>query len=559
MKFRFLAAAALILLPAGTAGAQDAAPPATLSPEKCAALATLTVAPAAIGLPTSGAHVTDAKSVAAAPATPAHCLVSGEIAPIDPAAPPIKFQVALPLGWNGKVLGLGGGGFNGTIPPITSPLYAGSPTAAPPLVRGYAVFASDSGHSGDGAVGGDFMLNDEALANYLGAALKKTRDTAVAVIAAAYGQAPSRAYFFGGSTGGREALWVAGRWPQDWNGVVAFYPARDLTAQVLGAQAVNRAFAAPGAFIPPAKRALLLGAAMEACDGLDGVKDGVISNVTGCNSHFVPARASYKGKKLRCPDGKEGEDCLSDVQFKALAVMQTPWRFGFPLASGVTEFPGYNAYTSDLGIKTGANQTDQTLLVLGLGTAQPGYPLKPGVSLHAMYGDAFIRFGWVRDPAFNSLTFDPQHPGKYAGRISDLSKVDSSDADLSAFAARGGKLLILHGQADMIVSSRVTELYYARLRAKMGGAKVDSFLRFYEVPGFSHGVSNTFNAAWDYLSAIEAWTERGKDPGENEVITDVTGVPGRTRPLCRYPNWPKYKGTGDVNAASSFVCTAGTR
>lgn len=559
MKFRVLAAAALILIPAGTASAQNVAPRHSLSPEKCAGLATLQVAPAALGLPTSGAHVTEAKSIAAAAATPAHCLISGEIAPIDPAAPPIKFQAALPLEWNGKMLGLGGGGFNGTIPPITSAVYAGSPTAASPLVRGYVVFASDSGHSGDGAVGGDFMLNNEALANYFGAALKKTRDAAVAVIAAAYGQAPLRAYFFGGSTGGREALWVAGRWPQDWNGVVAFYPARDLTAQVLGAQAVNRAFAVPGAFIPPAKRAMLLGAAMETCDKLDGVKDGVISNVPACNARFIPARASYKGKKLRCPGGKAGEDCLSDVQFKALAVMQARWTFGFPLASGATEFPGYNAYTSDLGIKTGANPIDQALLVLGLGTAQPGYPLKLGVSLHAMYGDAFIRYGWARDPAFNSLKFDPQHPGKYAGRVSELSKVDASDADLSAFAARGGKLLIMHGQADMIVSSRMTELYYARLRKKMGSDKVDGFLRFYEVPGFSHGVSNTFNAAWDYLSAIEAWTEQGKDPGENEVITDVTGVPGRTRPLCRYPHWPKYSGKGDVNTASSFVCTAGTR
>lgn len=545
-----LIAAVMALLPA-TAGAQ------TLAPEACATLASVTVAPAAIALPTSGARVTAARSVAASTAAPAHCLVSGEIAPVDSSAPPIRFQVALPLAWNGKALGLGGGGFNGSVPAVASPAYAGSPAATPPLARGYAVFASDSGHSEDGASQGMFMGNDEALANYLGGALKKTRDAAVALIAAAYGKRPSRTYFFGGSTGGREALWVAGRWPRDWDGVVAFYPARDLTVQVLGVQGVNRAFGAPGAFVPPAKRALLLGAAMEACDAIDGLKDGVISNVSGCNARFVPARATYQGKPLRCPEGKDADGCLSDAQLTALAKMQAPLRIPYRLASGVTEFPGYNAYTSDLGIKTGMNPIDQGLLFLGLGTVQPAWPARPGMSIHLAYADAFLHYGVVRDPAFDTMRFDPQKPGAYAARLSALSKVDSSDADLSPFAARGGKLLILHGQADMAVSVRVTEAYVARLRKRMGGARVDGFLRFYEVPGFSHGASNTFNAAWDYLSALEHWVEQGKDPGEHEVVTDMTGVPGRTRPLCRYPDWPRYKGTGDVNAATSFACAAG--
>jgi hypothetical protein len=311
--------------------------------------------------------------------------------------------------------------------------------------------------------------------------------------------------------------------------------------------------------VPPAKRALLLGAAMEACDAIDGVKDGVISNVAGCNARFVPARARYRGKPLRCPGGTDATDCLSDAQLTALATMQAPHALSAALASGVKQFPGYNAYTSDLGSRTGMTPTDQGLLFLGLGTVAPGFPAKPGMSLHLAYADAFIRYGWVRDPAFDSMTFDALHPGAYAARMSALSKIDASDADLSPFAARGGKLLILHGQADMVVSARVTELYYARLRRTMGGAKVDGFLRFYEVPGFSHGVSNTFNATWDYLSALEGWVERGKDPAQGEVVTDVTGVLGRTRPLCRYPNWPRYAGSGDVNAAASFTCVVPER
>lgn len=552
MKSLIFAVAAVTL--SVPSDAQTAQSPASLTPAACTTLASFTLAPTAIGLPTRGARSTTAVSVAASNTAPAHCLVSGEIAPVDATAPPIRFQVALPLAWNGKALGVGGGGFNGTIPPVTSPALSGSPTAAPPLARGYAIFASDSGHEESGLDQGRFMGNAEAMANYLGGALKKTRDVAVAIIAAAYGHEPSRSYFFGGSTGGREALWVAGRWPQDWNGVVAYYPARDLTVQILGAQGVNRAFAGPGAFVPPPKRGLLLGAAMEACDALDGARDGIISNVRACNARFVPARASFHGKPLRCAGGQDADDCLSDRQLKALAAMQAPLRFTFPLASGLTAFPGYNAYTSDLGIKTGMNAVDQGLLFLGLGTLPPAYPAKPGMSLHLAYADAFIRYAWVGNPAFNSMIFDPQKPGSYSANVSQTSKVDMTDADLTPFASRGGKILIMHGAADAVVSPRVTELYYGRLRKTMGPANVDRFLRFYEVPGFSHGVSSTFNATWDYLSALENWVEHDKDPGDDQIVTDVTGVPGRTRPLCRFPSWPKYKGSGDINLASSFEC-----
>ena len=112
-----------------------------------------------------------------------------------------------------------------------------------------------------------------------------------------------------------------------------------------------------------------------------------------------------------------------------------------------------------------------------------------------------------------------------------------------------------HGVHDQLVSTRATEEYVARVYATMGAARTAGFLRYYEIPGYNHAASTVFNAAWDSLGALEDWVERGTAPPA-QVVADTVGVPGRTRPLCEYPTWPKYAGSGDVNAASSFVCAA---
>jgi len=180
----------------------------------------LTIPAREIGLPTTGAAVTSTTQVAAsgsgATATGSYCLVSGAIHAVDPSAPDILFHVALPDRWNGKILMLGGGGFDGSIPAVTGNVPSAPANLPGPLQRGYAVFASDSGHEAtNGSVNGAFSVNAEAYRNFMGAALKKTHDAALQVIDAHYGRHPYKAYFAGGSTGGREALTVAQRWPQD--------------------------------------------------------------------------------------------------------------------------------------------------------------------------------------------------------------------------------------------------------------------------------------------------------------------------------------------------------
>ncbi len=350
------------------------------------------------------------------------------------------------------------------------------------------------------------------------------------------------------------------QWPTDFHGAIVLYPAYNALALDLQFGRITRALAQPGAFPSLEKRAALLEASMQACDGLDGVRDGVISHQAACNAKFDPARAKLNGKPLRCPGGADtSQRCLSDAQIQALRVFNSPIRFNFPLASGETHYPGFNTWGTDLGRPGEGVQ----LVVnrLGLNTLQPSYPMPvhgtgfaEGAPYHSGFWDEWVRFFVTRNPTFNSLTLAPQNPGPWQARISELSlRQDVNRTDLSAFARNGGKILMAHGTSDQLVSTRATAEYYERVRRDMGPGKTQRFLRYYEIPGYGHAASTVFNAAWDSLSALEDWVEQGRAP-RRQVVADSVGVPGRTRPLCEYPGWPMYVGKGDVNAATSFVC-----
>lgn len=556
------------LLPAGCVlalcacdGGYGGSPNPPAMPLTCEQLSGLVIPAVEIGLPTTGGTVTSTVVVAAsgvgAAALPEYCLVSGSISPVDPAAPPILFRVALPVTWNAKAVMLGGGGFNGTIPNLASNVPAGPIDQLTPLGRDYATFASDSGHQANALASQDgrFGLNDEAVRNFGGDALKKVRDAAIFVIETRYAEGPPRkAYFAGGSTGGREALAVIQRWPADWDGAIAWFPAWNDAAALLAGHRMNRALAQPGAYPNSAKRQLILDAALESCDRLDGVADGLVSNQLACNATFDPASASLRGAPVRCPDGTDaGDSCLSDAQITALGVLNTSARFEFFLASGETQYPGYNLWGADLGITTNPSPFEPIVTFLALGTSQPAMPMPLTAPYISVLLDQWIKYSVTRDPSFDSLSLDPEHPGAWAPRISELSTQLDTSSDISAFAARGGKLLLAHGLADVLVSTRATEQYYQRLQAQMGPSTVDTFARYYEVPGYGHAVSTVFNAAWDSLTTLEQWVEHGVAP-RRQVTMDTLGVPGRTRPLCDYPKWPRYNGAGDVNLAASFTC-----
>jgi len=570
----FVAAIVAALTAAGCASNLPAPPS---SPTACADLNGIAIAPQAIGLPTTGAVVTSAVIVPAAGtgvATVAeYCKVLGDINPVDPTAPKIKFQVNLPSNWNSKALMFGGGGYNGVLATGLGNVPAGPADKPAPLARGYATFGSDSGHqaNANGSRDGTFGANDEALKNFSSDAIKKTRDVAVNIIQRRYAARVQKTYFAGGSTGGREALFAVQNWPQDFDGAIVLYPAWNAASLDLQFGRITRELAKPGAYPSRAKRKLMYDAALAACDGLDGAMDGLISNVSACNASFNPMTAKLGDKPLRCAGGIDaGDTCLSDAQIAGYLVTSSPLVLNYTLASGETTYPGFNTWGTDFG-NPSASPLQPTVLTLALGTDQPANPMpavKPAVTVNNVttpassppYGSTFwdqwVKYFVTRDAGFNSLSLDPQNPGVYQARIVQLTALqDTNKTDLSAFANKGGKILMAHGSHDALVSTQATQQYWQRIRTAMGPAKVDSFARYYEIPGYGHALSSVFNAAWDSLTTLEDWVEKGVVPPP-QTVADTAGVPGRTRPLCDYPGYPKYRGAGDLNVASSFSCAA---
>jgi feruloyl esterase len=331
---RFLFAVFLVVSAVQALG-QGAATP--LPPSACVTLQGLSIPASDIGLPTGGAAVQTAVPVAASAKDNPNgdfCKVTGIVKPQNPMSPNLEFEVNLPNAWNRRVLQMGGGGYNGTL--VTG---LGAFTLQPanvdnPLKQGFVTVGTDGGHKAPPGFDGSFGMDDEALRNFGKESVKKGHDAAMAVIKKAYGRAPERSYFIGGSQGGHEALDAAARYPEDYDGVVAHYPAYNVTLLHLGSLNTGRAVYEGGgaAWLSPGKTKLITDAVYAKCDGLDGAKDGIIGSVKACN-------AAFDVKTLRCANGTDGGDtCLSDAQLGAVAKIASDYKPGFAVA-GMDTFP----------------------------------------------------------------------------------------------------------------------------------------------------------------------------------------------------------------------------
>lgn len=505
----------------------------------CATLKGAAIPKESIGLPVSGVKITASDLIPAAGAMPSYCKVLGEMAPIDPKAHAILFQVNLPEEWNGKAVQYGGGGMNGTLVTAVGPLRDQAPVTPVPIAQGYATMGTDSGHPDLKPDIGVFMLNDEEFTNYAYAAYKKTHDVAVAVMGLRYGKKPARVYYFGGSEGGREGMSAVQRFPADYDGVVSTVPGLHWAGLFMANQSYFN-LSQKGGFMDTAHLKIVQKQALDKCDTLDGVKDGIISQYVGCH-------ALLDAKALRCPDGKEGVTCLSDAQVTLVDAIRKPFKYGFALTNG---------YTQSEPMSVGAEPNPFSVNPWFETDAKPA-----GDDLgRAHLGPGVVRFAIVRDPNFVG-DLDPM---KYKARILEVSKLlDMTNPDLSAFAARGGKLIMKENTGDYIVSPYGVFDYYNHVVAKMGPAKVKTFLRMYVSPGVSHiGSAPTIDGTpvadkTDLLGALDAWVEKRTAPG-NLMATSYT--PGAnptvvaTKPLCQYPTYPKYTGKGDWKSAESFAC-----
>jgi feruloyl esterase len=412
-----------------------------------------------------------------------------------------------------------------------------------PLGRGFVTFGTDSGHqNAPGVALQAFALNDEALTNFAYASYKKARDAAVVLMQRRYGRPPAKLYYVGFSEGGREGLTMAQRFPADYDGIFSGVPVINWVGlQAAGTRAGVAQFG--DGWIGPDKVKLVHEAVIAACDQLDGLADGIISNHEGC-------KRAFDASKLACaPGGAAG--CLSAAQLNAVKMMHAPFQFSFALANGVRSYPGWGL---------GGEAAQGTGPVGGwvswqTGTAAPSLPPGPASSRAWLYGSGTVQFFFARDPNYDVTKFDP---AQFADRLREVSTLmDSTSPDLSAFAARGGKLIMYENMADYAQSPYAGIAYYKSVVDRMGQANVHGFMRLYVTPGADHMGAGAPSSV-DMLDVLTTWIEQGKAPGDLVQVAQETKPPFTTlsaRPMCRYPAYPHYRG-GDTAKAESFTCTA---
>ena len=539
-------------------GSAAAAQPLSLkNTPSCASLADMAIPASRIDLPTRGATVNEAVptvDIDTAGARRDYCKVTGVIHSVDPNASPIRFQLNLPTRWNERVLQMGGGGTDGTVVTGLGSYVAQPATDPTALAKGFVTLGSDSGHNADNDPPFDthFALNQEQLLNFGQLQVKKTLDTAQAVIKAYYRKKPRYVYFAGGSQGGHEAFDAAQRYPEDYDGVIAQYPAYNIINMHLGSQAQAQAIYGKQSGVPsaawmnPSKVATLVKAVADTCDRLDGAVDGIIGNVKACNAAFTIDTVKAT---LRCQDGLDtGNSCLSDAQIGAVAKIASPVQFDFAFVSGSRSYPRWPILEGATFLNNHLGRTN---------TAQnpPIVPFDPvnGSAFQLLPAAGTIKGIVTRDFTTDTLAFDAN---AWVPRIQQVSSwMEATSTNLERFRRRGGKMLMTHGTIDDSITPHNTIAYYEKLVAANGQAKVDDFVRFYLIPGFGHG-DGIFRARWDSLGVLQAWVEQGRAPRDLVALDGNTGTPGagRTRPLCVYPAYPKYKGHGDVHSAASFSC-----
>jgi len=485
--------------------------------------------------PTPAARVT--------PANPTFCKVLGHFEPSNADAPPIMFEVNLPVDWNGRSLQYGGGGFNGVL--ITG---LGLPPAYPfdkpsPLARGFVTYGTDSGHqSKPGEPPQVFALNDEAFENFAHRAYKKVRDAAVDLMVRAYGKRPDKMYFMGSSEGGREAMTMAQRYPEDFDGILARVPVINWVG-LLHASNRSGLVTMGEAWIRPAQVKLVAEAVLKACDKADGSDDRLVQDAVGCKSSFKP-------ETLRCAGGRGDDQCLTDPQIAAINALHSPFKFPFALANGLDDYPGWGVSGEDtpaFGPTGGWN-------AWWLGMAPPAQPPVPANAIQWVFGSGAIQYVMARDPKLDVRTYKVED---HKARLLEVSALmDSTNPDLGKFRSHGGRLIMFEHMADYAQSPYAGIRYFEKVQQTLGKAETAEFARLYTAPGVDH-VGSGAPANVDMLGVLVDWVESGKAPGDLEVVEQKVEAPAfpvlRALPLCQWPAWPHYK-TGDVNAAASFTC-----
>jgi feruloyl esterase len=448
---------------------------------------------------------TNASAAAAFSTMPAFCRVIAKLTPTSDSD--IRVEVWLPLsGWNRKLQASGNGGLGGTIP---------YPAMAASVKLGYAAAGTDTGHVGGNA---DFVAgHPEKLVDFAYRAIHEMTVTAKTLVTAHYDAPPARSYFSSCSTGGRQGLVEAQRYPDDFDGIAAGDASWDqmrlYAARVALNVFLNRE---PAAVIPPSKYPMMHAAALAACDAGAGVKDGVIEN---------PAKCSFNFASLTCA-GEERTDCLTKAQVESAKAMASSIT---DRPSGKVLFQGRYYPGSELGWGNVAG------------------PVPSGESLEGMRKIVFTPdwdYHTVRGPE------DVERAVK-----ADRGLLYGGDANISRFFRRGGKLLLYHGWADPLVSPDASLMMYRRINEAVGSAAANS-LALFMVPGMGHCQGGPGTDVFDKVAVLDRWVASGTRP-QSIVASHMTGASvDRTRPLCAYPAVARYVGSGSSDDAANFRCQA---
>jgi len=474
-----------------------------------------------IGLPTNGAVITETSMQTTAHQTK-YYRVKGLIKPVDAAAPDIEFQVNLPLNWNHKMVQFGGGGMNGSLVTADGHATGEANNELTPLEQGYVTFGSDGGHKGD-IWDASFGMNKEALHNYAHEQLKKTKDTASDLVEAFYGQKAEDVYIIGGSNGGRETLQAIQHYPEDYNGAVAFYPVLNWIPKAISDNRNANFMQEKGAagWFTQEEFNRVHDAYLKRADGLDGLKDGLVQNFAG-------------GQKEKGQVMKDLSSVLRPEQMDVLKMYMTPMHINTAIADNYVDTPGYA-----LGQEFRDSPFNQ------FGTA----PMKRD-GHNEQFSSGALRYHVMQDPNLDLENFKPE---EHAKEVLEASKwLDATNTDISAFEKKGGKLILLHGTSDQMVSVNSTIGYYKDLQQRYGKDELNKFVRFYLVPGYGHGEGSYFTMGRNLIGDVDAWVTKGQSPDALVVTDQNAATAGRIEVLQQYPGYSKYVG-GDKNDPSSYV------
>jgi Tannase and feruloyl esterase len=463
---------------------------------------------------------------------PERCQVKGVIRPSQDSE--INFEIWMPTSsWNHKLQGSGNGGFAGSLNYQSGLVQS--------LQRGYAGVTTDTGHSAKGEDASWAIGHPEKIVDFAHRAIHLMTVNAKAVLKAYYGDGPKRSYFASCSNGGRQALMLAQRYPADYDGIIAGAPANDWTALMLDFVWNQQAVLKPGAFIPPDRVPALQAEVNRQCNA----QDGVVGAPQSC--HFDP-------EALLC-HAAESNSCLTRPQIDSLRAIYQ----GMHVADGRIISPGFTP---------GAEAGSWSGWILGT---------KPGESAEARFGAGFVGAMVQQDANWKIDQFDLD---REAPRIIEkfAPLMNATDADLSKFASRGGKLILFHGWADAAVPPLGTIRYFENIGAKMGVQRRGQFVRLFMAPGMQHcfggpgpSIFGEHTAARqpadpdsDLAAALERWVEGGAPPETvravkpKDLLAGAFGSPKggveRTGLLCAYPKWAKWNGTAGADDAANYSC-----